>query len=147
MLFFLLYSGLSLFNAVALFYLYVPMMKPKIAAAIGLHKILQDWKIVINIYIALLVLMFKQWLNKTCTKIGRDKYCLQHCIGGKPVKIIVKKRDPEVLVVTYHTDDEIVSAEDAMPYLRYEQVQFSAPDINKAPGTLAITTASSYHKL
>lgn len=144
MFFYLIYTFFSLFNAIALFYVYIPIIKPKVAVAIALHKILGDWYMAINAYVALVALVFKQWLNETCVRMGPNKYRLKHMIGGKVVKLIVTKTTPEVLAVTHASGDKIHPIENAMAYFRYQQAEITATDLGFDNGSVAITTPQSH---
>ncbi len=142
-----LYTFFTLINIAAIIRVYIPYIRPKFYAAIALHNVLNDWILVARLYLALIAIAFKQWLNNTCIRVAPNKYLLRHVIGGKVVKLLIKKVEPEVICVTKLVDDDVEPLNDAMPYLRYEQVAISASDLGCEAGSVGISTLKSYKVL
>lgn len=76
---------------------------------------------IILIKFILSVISFKQWLNKTVTKIEDNVYLLEHEINGELVKIIIEKRKINSVIDENY---ENCFLDEALPFLLYQQRPF-----------------------
>jgi hypothetical protein len=68
------------------------------------------------------VITFKQWLNKTVTKLDENVYLLEHNINNQIVKIIVHRKKIDSVVDENY---ENCFLDESLPYLLYQQIPFN----------------------
>lgn len=129
---FLLYSSIGIItaiNTVALKEFYWDSLRVHVHQIQEVHRVIKSWKVVFIFYVSMGLIYFKQWLHKTVEPLSNGNYMLTHYIEGQLVKIIIKPatRLP-VSIVDEDCDDCYL--EQALPFLRFEQVGFSNEIIN-----------------
>ena len=123
MLLFLVYTGFSLINLLAIKNIYWPALQLHIDGLQALQSLLDNWKLVIMAYMCIFITLFKQWWLKTAIKLDGGRYLLTHILNGKLVKIVVKPINVKINTVTDEDYNECY-LDEAHPFLRFEQQEF-----------------------
>ena len=75
-------------------------------------------------------LMISQWLNNTVIMIGKNKYEIRFCIGGKIYKAVVKhKLGPSPILQVVDKDDNDITHV-VEPYILFNSQQVSPGDLS-----------------
>ena len=76
------------------------------------------------------LMMISQWLNNTVVLIGKNKYEIRFCIGGKIYKTIVKHRigPSPILQVVDQDDNDITHVVE--PYMLFNTNEISPGDLS-----------------
>jgi hypothetical protein len=90
---------------------------------------IKSWKIVVMFYVYIGLIKFKQRLHKTVHPLSNGKYVLTHYIDGHLIKIIIRPTT-RLPVSIVDEDCEDCYLDQALPFLRFEQVPFSNESIN-----------------
>jgi len=139
----------TLINLFAVKDIYWPLLKDHIDAFVALHDITRSWytaTVWAIFFIKMLamelykkkVTKLEQWWHKTAIPLGNDRFLLTHYIDGEKVKLIVKKREDEVIAVVDDNYEECYM-DDAKPFLLYEQEDLG-PEALGLDKTLIIQT-------
>lgn len=129
---FVIYSSIGVvtaINTIALKEFYWNSIREHVHQIQEVHEIIKSWKIVFIFYVSMGLTHFKQWLHKTVHRLSNGNYMLTHYIDGHLIKIIIKPtlRLPVSIV---DEDCEDCYVDQALPFLRFEQVPFSNESIN-----------------
>ncbi len=138
----------TLINLLAVKDIYWPLLKDHIDGFLALHAITKSWQTTVLCAVFFLKTLsravyrekttkLKQWWHRTAIPLGNDRFLLAHYIGGKRVKLIVKRREDEVTAVVDEGYDECY-LEEAKPFLLYEQEDL-------CPETLGLDKALIIH--
>jgi len=123
-------------------------MKDHVDAFVALHAITRSWQAAILCAVFFLKTLvrvvykekmtkLKQWWHETAIPLGDDKFLLVHYIKGDKVKLIIKKREDEVMAVVDEGYDDCY-IDEAKPFLQYEQEELG-------PETLGLDKAIIIH--
>ncbi|MGL5355073.1 MAG: hypothetical protein ACRDAQ_00795 [Cetobacterium sp.] len=129
---FLVYSSIGLItviNTIALKEFYWDSLREHVHQIQEVHELIKSWKIVFMLYVSMGLVYFKQWLHKTAHPLSNGNYMLTHYIDGHLIKIIIKPAS-RLPVSVVDEDYEDCYLDQALPFLRFEQVQFSNKTIN-----------------
>lgn len=81
-----------------------------------------SWTIRVNMFVLIVTVMVRQWLNGNVIKVGKGEYVLDHVLDGSSAKFRVKRIVPAIIDVQNARTGESLLDDDTAKYLIYETV-------------------------